>query len=199
MFQLEFMQNAFAAGLIISILCPFIGLFLVLRRYSMIGDTLSHSSLAGVAIGLVVGINPIITAFLFTTLCAIIIEFLRGYYKKYAEFPYIPFWSMIKYLSLGELYTLYLGLNPFLQANICKNYKMNPITFATWLKDLSLVRNLCAHNQRLWKRKFDFCNEELNIKQLTDKLILFLNNEPYKRPNEKFLENLQARLNSLLG
>ena len=122
-----------------------------------------------------------------------------AYYKKYAEFPYIPFWSMIKYLSLGELYTLYLGLNPFLQANICKNYKMNPVTFATWLKDLSLVRNLCAHNQRLWKRKFMFCNEELDIKQLTDKLILFLNNEPYKRPNEKFLENLQARLNSLLG
>lgn len=121
------------------------------------------------------------------------------YYKKYAEFPYIPFWSMIKYLSLGELYTLYLGLNMFLQTSIAKNYKMNPKTFATWLKDLALVRNLCAHNQRLWKRTFDFCNEKLDIKQLTDKLILFLNNEPYKRPNEKFLENLQARLNSLLG
>lgn len=120
------------------------------------------------------------------------------YYQKYKEFPYLPFWSMIKYLSLGELYTLYLGLNPFLQASICKNYKMNPKTFATWLKDLSLVRNLCAHNQRLWRRKFMFCNEELDIKQLTDKLIQFLNNEPYKKPNEKFLETLQARLNSLL-
>lgn len=97
MFQLEFMQNAFAAGLIISILCPFIGLFLVLKRYSMIGDTLSHSSFAGVAIGLVVGVNPIITAFLFTTLCAIIIEFLRDYYKKYAELVM----SIVLTLSLG--------------------------------------------------------------------------------------------------
>lgn len=120
------------------------------------------------------------------------------YYQKYAEFPYIPFWSLIKYLSLGEVYIVYLGLNPFLQANICKNYKMNSKTFATWLKDLALVRNLCAHNQRLWKRKFTFCNEELDIKQLTDKLILFLNNEPYKKPNEKFLENLQARISGLL-
>ena len=76
---------------------------------------------------------------------------------------------------------------------------MNTKTFAAWLKDLSLVRNLCAHNQRLWKRNFTFCNEELDIKQLIEKLIHFLNNEPYKRPNEKFLENLQARLNSLLG
>ena len=122
-----------------------------------------------------------------------------AYYKKYAEFPYIPFWSLIKYLSLGEVYTLYSGLNPFLQASICKNYKMNTKTFAAWLKDLSLVRNLCAHNQRLWKRNFTFCNEESDIKQLIEKLIHFLNNEPYKRPNEKFLENLQARLNSLLG
>ncbi|SFD33266.1 metal ABC transporter permease [Clostridium uliginosum] len=85
MFELNFMQNAFMAGFIVSILCPFIGLFIVLRRNSMIGDTLSHSSFAGVAIGLVIGVNPLLTAFLFTSLCAIIIEFLRDYYKKYAE------------------------------------------------------------------------------------------------------------------
>lgn len=97
MLQLDFMQNAFMAGFIISILCPFIGLFLVLRRYSMIGDTLSHSSLAGVAIGLVIGVNPIITAFLFTTFCAIIIELLRDYYKKYAELVM----SLVLTFSLG--------------------------------------------------------------------------------------------------
>lgn len=97
MFQLPFMQNAFMAGLMISILCPFIGLFLVLRRYSMIGDTLSHSSFAGVAIGLVLGVNPLITAFLFTTLCAIIIELLREYYKKYAELVM----SLVLTFSLG--------------------------------------------------------------------------------------------------
>ncbi|MGV3024254.1 metal ABC transporter permease [Clostridium thermobutyricum] len=97
MFELEFMKNAFMAGAIISVLCPFIGLFLVLRRHSMIGDTLSHSSFAGVAIGLVVGVNPLITTFLFTTLCALIIEFLRGYYKKYAELVM----SIVLTLSLG--------------------------------------------------------------------------------------------------
>lgn len=97
MLQLEFMQNAFMASFIISILCPFIGLFLVLRRYSMIGDTLSHSSFAGVAIGLVIGINPLITAFLFTSFCALVIEFLRDYYKKYAELVM----SLVLTFSLG--------------------------------------------------------------------------------------------------
>lgn len=97
MLQLGFMQNAFIAGFIISILCPFIGLFIVLRRYSMIGDTLSHSSFAGVAIGLVIGTNPLFTAFLFTSICALVIEFLRTYYKKYAELVM----SIVLTLSLG--------------------------------------------------------------------------------------------------
>ncbi|MBE6062431.1 MAG: metal ABC transporter permease [Clostridium butyricum] len=97
MFELSFMQNAFMAGFIVSILCPFIGLFIVLRRYSMIGDTLSHSSFAGVAIGLVAGTNPIITSFIFTSICAVVIEYLRSYYKKYAELVM----SIVLTLSLG--------------------------------------------------------------------------------------------------
>lgn len=97
MFELGFMQNAFAAGFIVSILCPFIGIFIVLRRYSMIGDTLSHSSFAGVAIGLVLGVSPLLTAFIFTSICAIVIEYLRTYYKKYAELVM----SIVLTLSLG--------------------------------------------------------------------------------------------------
>ena len=38
MFEYTFMQNAFIVSLLISLLCPLIGIFLVLRRYSMIGD-----------------------------------------------------------------------------------------------------------------------------------------------------------------
>ncbi|MFC0903606.1 metal ABC transporter permease [Clostridium sp. MT-14] len=85
MLQYSFMQNAIIAGIFISILCPAVGTFLVLKRYSMMGDTLSHSSLAGVAIGLVLGYNPILTSFIFTSIAGLTIEFLRSYYKKYAE------------------------------------------------------------------------------------------------------------------
>jgi zinc transport system permease protein len=79
------MQNALIISVFISILCPMIGIFLVLKRYSMIGDTLAHSSLAGVAIGLLSGLNPILSAFVFTSICGILIEFLKNYYRKYAE------------------------------------------------------------------------------------------------------------------
>lgn len=85
MLQYSFMQNALLVSILISILCPCIGIFLVLRRYSMIGDTLAHSSLAGVAIGLLSGINPILSAFVFTSICGALIEFLRNYFSKYAE------------------------------------------------------------------------------------------------------------------
>ena len=48
MFSYDFMQNALFISICIAILCPCIGIFIVLKRYSMIGDTLAHSSLAGI-------------------------------------------------------------------------------------------------------------------------------------------------------
>lgn len=85
MLQYSFMKNALIASMFISILCPCVGVFLVFKRHSMIGDTLSHSSFAGVAIGILLGFNPLITAFIFTSLCGVFIEYLRNYYKKYSE------------------------------------------------------------------------------------------------------------------
>lgn len=85
MLHYSFMQNAFMVSMLIAILCPLIGIFLVLKRYSMIGDTLAHGSLAGVAVGLMVNVNPIISAFLLTSILGFVIEFLREHFKKYAE------------------------------------------------------------------------------------------------------------------
>ena len=53
MFSYDFMQNAFFVAICISLLCPCIGIFMVLRRSSMIGDTMSHASLAGITIRLI--------------------------------------------------------------------------------------------------------------------------------------------------
>jgi zinc transport system permease protein len=85
MLNYGFMQNALFVSMFIAILCPCIGIFLVLRRYSMIGDTLSHASLAGITIGLMANQNPILGAFIFTSICGALIEFLRSYFKKYTD------------------------------------------------------------------------------------------------------------------
>ena len=73
------------AGIIIAIIAPLIGIFLVLRRYSLIADTLAHVSLAGVAIGLLFKINPIITAIIASVLSSFGIERLRLSKKVYGE------------------------------------------------------------------------------------------------------------------
>ncbi|MGL5084141.1 MAG: metal ABC transporter permease [Clostridium sp.] len=151
MLQFEFMQNAFMASLIISILCPFIGLFLVLRRYSMIGDTLSHSSFAGVAIGLVIGANPLITAFIFTSLCALLIEFLRDYYKKYAELVM----SLVLTFSLGIAIILISSgkasakVNSYLFGSIL-TVNTGDIILISIIGILCLITLICLYNKLVY-------------------------------------------------
>lgn len=84
-FQYSFILRGFEAGILIAIIAPLIGIFLVLRRYSLIADTLSHVSLAGVAIGLLAKINPIVTALLTSAVAALAIEKLRSAKKIYGE------------------------------------------------------------------------------------------------------------------
>jgi zinc transport system permease protein len=83
--EYSFIVRGFQAGIIIAIISPLIGIFLVLRRYSLIADTLSHVSLAGVAIGLLLKINPLITAIGAAIFSSIIIERLRLSKRVYGE------------------------------------------------------------------------------------------------------------------
>ncbi|VVA43983.1 Metal ABC transporter permease [Candidatus Roizmanbacteria bacterium] len=84
-FQYGFILRGLEAGLIIAVIAPLIGIFLVLRRYSLIADTLSHVSLAGIALGLLLKINPIITALIASISSSIFIEKLRINKKVYGE------------------------------------------------------------------------------------------------------------------
>ena len=71
--EFDFMRRALFATFCMAVLCPLIGIFLVLRRTSMTGDALSHSALAGVAVGLAGGVNPVGASFLFTAGAALLI------------------------------------------------------------------------------------------------------------------------------
>ncbi len=84
-FQFEFMQRAFIAGTLIAILSPAIGSFLVIRRYSLMADTLAHVSLAGIAISSFLGTPPIITALITSVIASIGIDRLRSTKKYFGE------------------------------------------------------------------------------------------------------------------
>ncbi len=84
-FQYSFMLRAFQAGIIVALICPLIGIFLVLKRYSLMADTLAHVSLAGIALGLITRLNPIIIALAASVIASIAIEKLREAKKVYSE------------------------------------------------------------------------------------------------------------------
>ena len=55
----ESIPHALISGIAISLLCSVVGLFLVLRKFSLFGDALAHSAFGGVAFGLFIGIYPL--------------------------------------------------------------------------------------------------------------------------------------------
>ena len=59
MFSFPFMQRALAAGVLVSLCCALLGVSLVLKRYSMIGDGLSHVSFGALAIAVALGFTPL--------------------------------------------------------------------------------------------------------------------------------------------
>ncbi|MEG0250665.1 MAG: metal ABC transporter permease [Peptostreptococcus sp.] len=85
MLEYEFMRRAFVVGLLLATIIPCIGVTIVLKRLSMMGDALSHASLAGVAAGLVIGINPILGAVIVTVIAGFGINVIRKRFPKYAE------------------------------------------------------------------------------------------------------------------
>ncbi|MGG6431211.1 metal ABC transporter permease [Anoxybacillus sp. D401a] len=93
LFQYEFLQNAFIVGILIGLIAPLLGVFIVVRRLSLIADALSHVTLAGIAASLLVQktfvigatFNPIYVGMAFSVAGSLFIEKLRTVYKHYQE------------------------------------------------------------------------------------------------------------------
>jgi zinc transport system permease protein len=106
----EFFQRALIGGALIAVTAPLMGLFLVLRRLAMIGDTLSHVSIAGVALGFLLGVYPVAVGLLFAVAAAFGIEKLRRTYRTYAELSIAIIMS--GGIALASLFfTLGMGFN----------------------------------------------------------------------------------------
>lgn len=90
-FQYDFLRYTFLTGLLIGVIAPLLGTFIVVRRLSLIADALSHVTLAGIAFGLMIEklflitLSPLYSGMAFSVIGSILIEKLRTVYKAYQE------------------------------------------------------------------------------------------------------------------
>lgn len=108
-----FVRYALIAGVLISLCAGLLGVVLVLKRYSMIGDGLSHVAFGAMAVAAVLGWAPMAVALPVTVGAAVLLLFAseRGVIKGDAA---------IAMLSAGALSVGYLLLNLFPSANTGK-------------------------------------------------------------------------------
>ena len=124
-FEYGFAVRALEAGVVVALLAPLVGMFLVLRRYSLIADTFSHVSLAGLAVGFLLGLHPVLTALGVTVIASLGIERLRTSQKVYGESALAVFLSGSLALAV-----VLMGLGKGLNVNLL-NYLFGSIVTVT--------------------------------------------------------------------
>ena len=73
----RFFQNALLGGVVAAAACASVGLFLILKKEAMIGDGIAHTAFGGIALGLLLGVNPLLTALGISVLAVLAISYMR--------------------------------------------------------------------------------------------------------------------------
>jgi zinc transport system permease protein len=76
--QFDFMRRALIAALLVGLVAPAIGTFMVQRRLALLGDGIGHVALTGVALGFLTNQAPVLTAVVVSVLGAVAIELVRA-------------------------------------------------------------------------------------------------------------------------
>lgn len=81
-------------------------------------------------------------------------QFIDGFYRKYSD-PYPPLWMAVEVMSLGSLSKWFDNLTvDSLRKAIAQDVSLHHDVLASYLRQLTLIRNACAHHNRLWNRSF---------------------------------------------
>ena len=80
--------------------------------------------------------------------------FIAHYFREYSSPELPPSWMVFETLTFGTVSNLYENLNKSDQSRIAAHFKLHPSVLASWMHVLSNLRNVCAHHEVLWNRKF---------------------------------------------
>ena len=107
MLSYDFMQRACIVGTALACILPLIGLPVTLKRLSMMGDTLAHASLAGVAVGLCFGFNPLLGSVAACVVAALSVEAISSRLKAYQEISTVV--VLAASIGLAGIFTSFIG------------------------------------------------------------------------------------------
>lgn len=93
MLQYEFIQNALIGSLLASIICGIIGTYIVSRRLVFISGGITHTSFGGIGLGVLLGINPILSAAVFSVLSAMGIQWFSHRTDMREDSAIAVFWT----------------------------------------------------------------------------------------------------------
>lgn len=102
-------------------------------------------------------------------------QFVIAFREKYGDdHSNLPLWMAMELMTFGSMLKFYEGMDKELQNEIAAKFYQQKASFISWLKSLNVVRNICAHHDRLW-------NRVLGVKP-----ILYPKNDEKKRKSKWF-------------
>ncbi|MCC5875186.1 MAG: metal ABC transporter permease [Candidatus Sumerlaeia bacterium] len=142
--QLAFVQRALLAGLMVGLLASYYGVFVVQRGLSFLGSGLAHSAFGGVALGILLGIQPLAVAVPFTIIVAMGIVWLQQRTRLGADTSVGIFFSVS--MALG---VIFLTMTPRYTTDAF-TYLFGSILYVTW-GDIAIMGFVMLMSIFTWK------------------------------------------------
>lgn len=153
LFQYQFLKNALFASILASIVCGIIGVIVVEKKLVMMSGGIAHTAYGGVGLGYLLGIEPIIGAFLFSISAAIGVGYIKRKGSVQSDIIIGLFWSLG--MALGIVFIAIMpgyppDLNSYLFGNILSVTKLDlrlmvVLTFLVVLVIVALFNNWKAY------------------------------------------------------
>lgn len=100
--EYSFFRNALVGSILASVLCGYVGTYIVTRRLSFISGGITHASFGGIGIGVYLGISPLLSALAFSVLSAFGIQWMARRGNVREDSAIAMFWTLG--MSLGILF-----------------------------------------------------------------------------------------------
>ena len=154
--QYAFFQNALLGSLLTAIACGIVGTYIVSRRLVFITGGITHTSFGGLGIGFYAGVNPILTALIFSVMSAFGVEWVSRKQGIREDSAIAGFWSLG--MALGVIFIfLTPGFAPNLSAYLFGNILTISYTDILWIGVLAtvLIIFFLLFHREIWYVAFD--------------------------------------------